>query len=63
MSLMAYPDPREYRANLVKMLAYVSRYGRVPPSEAGDWPLGDLVEFQETVADFVGQENAVQESD
>jgi hypothetical protein len=60
---LAFPPPREYRANLLGMMAYVARYGRVPPSESGDWPLSELIEFQEAVAGFVSQENEVQERD
>ena len=60
---LSFPHPSEYRANLVSAMAYVARYGRVPPSESGDWPLSDLLEFHEAVAGFVNQENEVQERD
>lgn len=60
---LAFPPPQEYRANLLGMMAYVARYGRVTPAESGEWPITELIEFQEAIAGFVSQENEVQERD
>jgi hypothetical protein len=47
-----------YRKSVWKNLAFVARYGRVPPSEAGDWANSDLVMFMESLGELIGKENA-----
>ena len=51
-------DPVDYRKSIWKNLAFVARYGRVPPSEAGDWANSDLVMFMESLGELISKENA-----
>ncbi len=43
--------------NAFDKLAYVARYGHVPPSESARWDMNDLRSFGEAVARIVEQEN------
>lgn len=60
MTCSAADDPhraRRMRRNAWERLAYVARYGNVPPSEAGQWEIADLIDFANAIAEIVRAEN------
>lgn len=39
-------------------LAFIARYGRVSPAEAGDWDNSDVAMFIRSLGELISKENA-----
>lgn len=48
--------PEQHQKAIWKTLAYIARYGRVPPSESSHWPNGDVSRFIEAISEVIEKE-------
>jgi len=46
-----------WRRNAFGKLAFVARYGHVPPSEAATWEIWDLQDFAAALGEMIEAEN------